>query len=1096
MKCTKILLTLIVMSILFSSFTYALFFPILGITDSNVYYDRTWWINESRGDLVDQSGYLEVNSTWVALYGSSFTYSDYFDQDLNTTSNVVFANILNETEVLALNGTWSDVDTDTNASTACNSNEYLDGDGVCVELVESVSSADDYIIVNSSTGAVEIDFNESKFEVTYYNASSVEVVTGTASGSLALIQEYDLITYNITEVNSDFELIVNFTGVEDFTSLIVRHKTDVDAGHLSIIQIWDYNSSLWEGYGHLIESTTAEIQTLGVYDSSDHIKDGIVQVRFYQVEVGNSGHIHQFDWVAISKGFGTPVGEEIDPYSVHRDGNTPLTANWGQGAYNLTNTDSWWLGKINWSVIQNSPSYALISNLVSLVGNWSADKSSYYTSAQDDSMGNWTGDKSTYQIWTTTKAYIDSIGNWTAVSSTYQIWTTTKAYIDSIGNWTSDKSGYQIWVTTKAYIDSIGNWTADKGDYYTSAQTDTAITNTNTSQTTYIDAQDLSYNNSQTTYIDAQNIVFNDSQKTYGDANYLDDTNTEYTNQSPISLSGTTFGLINCSDNEIWKMDGASWTCEADDAGAGAYTFNLTGDTGTEQVIDTTNTVDIAGGTNGIDTVVGATDTVTINFDWTEVAADAISEAKIDMDTSCAAGNHLYVNGNDLACEADDDTTYTCYDWTACSDDSLWDADKLDGEDGAYYLDNTDTNASTACAVNEYLDGEGNCVDVITEAELDTFSELDTQIADSIIVNQTYGNATYLDNSDTNASTECAGTTTYLDGEGNCDDISGVYVQAASWATIDNYPSGCAANHYVQAIGDTLTCVNIVNDTDTDTQLTQAEVEDYAGGLWTGNTEDGVDVVYQGGDNTADITFDCSDVAGAGLGCTGEDLIHNDSSSQASIDNSVITFIQDLVLDTFGHITGSTSAAIPTATPSDDDTTHLSTADQIYDWVIGLSYSTTVGTVTSVTGAAPITSTEGTTPEIALTLAKDIVAGDGMTGGEDDVLPGANADTTVTLGTPTSNTGSTSNAVTATSHTHAITSDDTGACSAGVICGGGHGHPARQITTGTFGTGSYVIDTDLTVESIKFEVDSTNHYIEDNGSCMIFHGDTTNFNLC
>ena len=109
MKCTKILLTLIVMSILFSSFTYALFFPILGITDSNVYYDRTWWINESRGDLVDQSGYLEVTSTWVALYGSSFTYSDYFDQDLNTTSNVVFANILNETEVLALNGTWSDV---------------------------------------------------------------------------------------------------------------------------------------------------------------------------------------------------------------------------------------------------------------------------------------------------------------------------------------------------------------------------------------------------------------------------------------------------------------------------------------------------------------------------------------------------------------------------------------------------------------------------------------------------------------------------------------------------------------------------------------------------------------------------------------------------------------------------------------------------------------------------------------------------------------------------------------------------------------------------------------------------------------------------
>lgn len=61
---------------------------------------------------------------------------------------------------------------------------------------------------------------------------------------------------------------------------------------------------------------------------------------------------------------------------------------------------------------------------------------------------------------------------------------------------------------------------------------------------------------------------------------------------------------------------------------------------------------------------------------------------------------------------------------------------------------------------------------------------------------------------DTNASTECAGTTTYLDGEGNCDDISGVYVQAADWTTIDNYPAGGSGLLCVQTIGDTLTFVN------------------------------------------------------------------------------------------------------------------------------------------------------------------------------------------------------------------------------------------------------------------------------------------------
>ena len=49
---------------------------------------------------------------------------------------------------------------------------------------------------------------------------------------------------------------------------------------------------------------------------------------------------------------------------------------------------------------------------------------------------------------------------------------------------------------------------------------------------------------------------------------------------------------------------------------AEAYTFNVTGDSGTPQTINSGNTLDIAGGTN-ITTVVGATDTVTVNLDDT-----------------------------------------------------------------------------------------------------------------------------------------------------------------------------------------------------------------------------------------------------------------------------------------------------------------------------------------------------------------------------------------------------------------------------------------------------------------------------------------------
>jgi hypothetical protein len=65
---------------------------------------------------------------------------------------------------------------------------------------------------------------------------------------------------------------------------------------------------------------------------------------------------------------------------------------------------------------------------------------------------------------------------------------------------------------------------------------------------------------------------------------------------------------------------------------------------------------------------------------------------------------------------------------------------------------------------------------------------------------------------------------------------------------------------------------------------TTEEIQDTAGGLWTGNTEDGVDVTYQTEDNTLDITFDCSDVVGTGLTCSGEDIITNLADAQVPDD--------------------------------------------------------------------------------------------------------------------------------------------------------------------------------------------------------------------
>lgn len=60
--------------------------------------------------------------------------------------------------------------------------------------------------------------------------------------------------------------------------------------------------------------------------------------------------------------------------------------------------------------------------------------------------------------------------------------------------------------------------------------------------------------------------------------------------------------------------------------------------------------------------------------------------------------------------------------------------------------------------------------------------------------------------------------------------------------------------------------------------------------------------------------------AGSGLsggGTSGAPTVnHADTSSQASVNNSGSTFIQDVTLDTYGHVTGITSVVVPAPTPT------------------------------------------------------------------------------------------------------------------------------------------------------------------------------------
>ena len=107
-----------------------------------------------------------------------------------------------------------------------------------------------------------IEFNQSKLATTYYNATQSEAIAGTIDGgTLSLTQhpdgDYDGITFNFSEASGSpgLDLRINFTGVSNFNKGYLRYKTNSLSGDYPAIQLWDYDSSEWEGgYGFLSEN--------------------------------------------------------------------------------------------------------------------------------------------------------------------------------------------------------------------------------------------------------------------------------------------------------------------------------------------------------------------------------------------------------------------------------------------------------------------------------------------------------------------------------------------------------------------------------------------------------------------------------------------------------------------------------------------------------------------------------------------------------------------------------------------------------------------------------------------------------------------------
>ena len=130
---------------------------------------------------------------------------------------------------------------------------------------------------------------------------------------------------------------------------------------------------------------------------------------------------------------------------------------------------------------------------------------------------------------------------------------------------------------------------------------------------------------------------------TIGDAN----TDT-LTINAGTSGTGITFGDSSFATCGILKTVSGVLTCGT--PASGMNSFTAAGDTGSNQTISDSNTLTIAGGTNGIDTVGGATDTITLNLDTTEIGSTTfgsgsavtwVFDASAGTDTSIAFDNDI-----------------------------------------------------------------------------------------------------------------------------------------------------------------------------------------------------------------------------------------------------------------------------------------------------------------------------------------------------------------------------------------------------------------------------------------------------------------------
>ena len=174
--------------------------------------------------------------------------------------------------------------------------------------------------------------------------------------------------------------------------------------------------------------------------------------------------------------------------------------------------------------------------------------------------------------------------------------------------------------------------------------------------------------------------------------------------------------------------------------------------------------------------------------------------------------------------------------------------------------------------------------------------------------------------------------------------------------------------------------------------VSQEEIEDYVGAMVSGNTETLITVTYDDGAGKLNFVVN-NDLSQYDNTTSGFLTAHPTIAAASSSDNSGRTYIQDILLDSNGHVTGITTAT-ETVTNTDEDVSVANLRTRLGQ----ISDNTTVGDATDVT----ISFSGGVTVAGDLTVNGTTTTVNSNTVNIGDAIITLNSDET---GTPSQNAG-------------------------------------------------------------------------------------------